>query len=219
MDDSPQFTDNDFTEALPAPIPAPEHEGDIEIVNLTATADDLPLELTDIVTPLGVMVDLETFGTGNDAVIVSIGAVKFSETEILDKFHVGVDPQSATAFGLKMDAATIMQRSAARAALLSLERVDLPSALLGFALWLGADSLPLWGNGATFDNIILRSAYAHCGLDYPVKFYHDRCYRTIKNLAPDIALERVGTLHDALDDAESQARHLMAIAKYLGVVL
>lgn len=201
-DETPVY---DLTEVVSAPIPA-------------------PLELTDIATPMGIMVDLETLGTGGDAVLLSIGAAKFNSDEIVDSFHVAIDPATAQGYGLKIDADTVMWwldpgRAEAREALLKLERVDLVSALLGFAMWIGGDSIPLWGNGATFDNAILRNAYAATGIDYPIKFYHDRCYRTIKNMAPEIAMVREGTHHDALDDAISQAKHLLTISKNLDLVL
>lgn len=168
-----------------------------------------------------IMVDLETLGTGNDALILSIGAVKFTPTEIVDSFHVGIDPVSAQQAGLKIDAATVMwwfdpERAAAREALLGLERVDLGSALLGFRDWCGDDDVTLWGNGATFDNVILRGAFAAMRFEYPAKFWNDLCFRTLKRLAPDVKVEREGTHHDALDDATYQARLWQAIYARLG---
>jgi hypothetical protein len=162
-----------------------------------------------------VMLDLETFGNGNDAAIVSIGAVKFNETEILDEFHVGINPESCTAAGLKIDASTVMwwldpDRAPAREALLKLERIDLYYALDGFAQWVG-EITAMWGNGSTFDNVILRNAYRVCGLEYPVKFWQDQCYRTMKYRLPWIELVREGVHHAAVDDARSQAKHLQRI--------
>jgi hypothetical protein len=71
--------------------------------------------------------------------------------------------------------------------------------------------LTIWGNGSTFDNVILRSAFAAAGLEYPVRFWADQCYRTKKNEFPTVPLVREGTHHKALDDAISQAKHLQAI--------
>lgn len=177
-----------------------------------------------------VMLDLETLGTGNRAVILSIGAVKFRPDTpahpnlfpVYDSFHIGVDPRSCVAHGLEMDADTVMWwfdsgRDHARQALQDLERVDLVTALEGFAMWFGAESLPTWGNGAVFDNVIMRSAYKATGQETPWKFWDDRCYRTLKALAPDVVLERVGTYHNALDDARSQAKHLQTIVAKLGI--
>lgn len=181
-------------------------------VELTPVPDAVPQP------PYHVMLDLETWGTGNDAVIVSIGACKFNETDILDAFHVGVDPKSCMELGLKVDAGTILwwmqpEQRAALDAWLELERVDLASALVGFDMWCKHQPsvMTIWGNGSTFDNIILRSAFAAAGLEYPVKFWADQCYRTKKNENPGVPLVREGTHHKALDDAISQAKHLQSI--------
>ena len=100
------------------------------------------------------------------------------------------------------------ERDTARRALLASDFVDLPTALEGLAMWIGESPLPVWGNGATFDNVILRNAYQKTGLDCPWPFWQDRCYRTLKNLAPDIDRPELGTLHQALNDATVQAQHM-----------
>ncbi len=172
--------------------------------------------------PLQIMLDLETMGVGVDAPILSIGAVLFSPTLIVDSFYVYVGLESNTRYGRKMDASTVLwwmsdERSEARAVMLSTPPIDLPEALDGFTQWFGVESMPVWGNGASFDNVILRSAFAAVGEECPWKYSHDRCYRTVKALAPEIALQREGTHHNALDDARSQATHLQAIMMKLGI--
>lgn len=174
--------------------------------------------------PLNIMTDLETLGTGNDALILSIGAVKFDSRGVQDRFHAAICPKDAARYGLKMDPSTIMwwlddDRQKAREALLSHERVDLATALEGFRMWYGDQSLPTWGNGATFDNVILRNAFEAVGMETPWKFWDDRCYRTVKNMVTAVKMERTGTHHDALADAESQANHLIACLRRLRVSL
>lgn len=173
-----------------------------------------------------VMVDIETLGKNNDAVILSIGACKFDPMgdSIIDSFYVAIDPATCVANGLKMSVSTVMwwmddQRDEARSRMMGEERLDLATALYGFSSWFGAESLPLWGNGATFDNVILRNAYAALGEEAPWMFWDDRCYRTFKNLAPGIKITRIGTYHNALDDAISQAKHMQTIVAHLGLVL
>lgn len=176
---------------------------------------------------LQVMVDLETLGTGPEALILSLGAVKFDaakDLEIVDCLHVGIEPATAQAHGLKINAGTVLwwlhpERAGARDALLALERVDLYSALDGFRQWFGVESLPVWGNGATFDNVILRTAFQHAGVECPWQFWHDRCYRTVRALAPGLTLERTGTHHSALDAAITQVRHLRKLVQHLGIAL
>jgi len=71
------------------------------------------------------------------------------------------------------------------------------------------ENVRVWGNGAAFDNVILASAYRQANITQPWLFWNDRCYRTVKALSPAVTMQRNGTHHNALDDAESQARHLI----------
>lgn len=175
---------------------------------------------------LHVMIDLETLSTHNFACILSIGSCKFDPDGliIIDKFHVGVDPESCQRIGLRIDAPTVMwwldpQHDAARVALKALARVTIHEALDGFAQWFGQTSLPTWGSGATFDNVIMRNAFTLAGIECPWKFWDDRCFRTLKNLAPGIAPPRQGLEHSAVDDAVYQAETMQVIVKHLGLKL
>lgn len=174
-----------------------------------------------------VMIDIETWGTENDAVIVSLGAVKFdlrlaSDSMITDQFYVAIDPQSCMHYKLSITASTLKwwmdpARDKPRNDWIESEKVDLATALDGFCQWYGQESLPTWGNGATFDNIIMRSAFKAVGMQQPWDFWHDKCYRTFKGLAPALKIERIGEYHNALDDAISQAKHMQVIADHLGI--
>lgn len=79
----------------------------------------------------------------------------------------------------------------------------------------------IWGNGADFDNVILTNAYRAVGISRPWEPYHDRCYRTLKNLRRDIHLYRTGTHHNALYDAITQAEHAVRLlqAVHIGHML
>ena len=183
-----------------------------------------------------VMVDLETFSSKPNAAIVSIGAVKFDPAFLADqdveRFHVAVHPASCQRYRLHIDADTMLwwlhpDRSAARDDLLSHATHDLATALEAFAEWyldghIEGDPLPpVWGNGATFDNVILRHAYEVTGIECPWPFYLDRCHRTVKALAPDIKIEFAGgaIAHNALADAEAQTRQLLEVRDKLGLKL
>lgn len=172
-----------------------------------------------------VMIDLETLGTSPGSVIWSIGAVKFDPlaTDLIDTFHVVVDVRDAVARGFNIDAGTMLwwmdpSRTAPRDALLAVDPIDAFSALHGFAQWFGTETMPVWGNGATFDNVLLRAAMEKVGVECPWRFWQDRCYRTVKSMPGIPDIERLGTHHDALSDAISQARHLQAICKAKGVM-
>jgi exodeoxyribonuclease VIII len=82
----------------------------------------------------------------------------------------------------------------------------------------------LWGNGASFDNAIIRNVYAVQGYKFPIPFWNDRDMRTIVGFYPDqLAIEwkrnnlRKGTHHNALDDAKHQVRYCNHILQELGV--
>jgi hypothetical protein len=162
-----------------------------------------------------VMLDLETMSVRSNAAIASIGAVKFElGTGIVDQFYRTVDLRTCKAVGLHVDPETIawwnQQNKEARQALLK-DNVSLVQALEDFTTWFGRSSLPTWGNGAGFDNVIMENAYASCNMKRPWRPWEDRCYRTIKNIIQVPADERQGVYHNALDDALHQTRHLLKI--------
>lgn len=164
-----------------------------------------------------IMLDLETMGKGSNAPIIAIGAVAFDSTKVTDKFYAEVSLQSAIDGGGVVDGSTIMwwlqQSEAAREAFKNNDdAMHLMAALNNFRMWykdVGGDDV--YGNGATFDNVILANAYKNSSVPVPWEHGNDMCYRTIKNMHKDIELERIGTHHNAVDDAESQALHLIKI--------
>jgi len=173
-----------------------------------------------------VMLDLETMGNGNSAAIVSIGAFKFDlhnpqafeDIEDAQKFYVNVSLKSCVVAGLKMDPDTVMwwmgQDAMARSKLTA-SPMELQAALQHFAAFMNGGYM-LWGNGATFDNVILRSAYDALGMKTPWHYTKDCCYRTYKNIhGKQVAFTRQGTHHNALDDAITQALHLQKIMAHV----
>lgn len=176
-----------------------------------------------------IMIDLETMSTAPDAAIVAIGAVQMDvETGVGSTFYRVIDLQSALDYGGRLDASTIMrwmrQSDAARAAIQGTPPLaHLAAMLRDLRQWM-ADIGPLderrvWGNGAGFDLPILSSASRRLGQDTPLwHHWNERCYRTLKNLHRQIpAGERIGTLHNALDDALHQAHHWVVIMRAMYV--
>ncbi len=168
---------------------------------------------------LNVMLDLETMSTASNAAIVSIGAVKFSLNDdapnpIVDTFYCTVDAKSCAALGLEISKATVeWWASQPREVMDSLRHnaIPLKKALTDFSKWYGSKSLPTWGCGASFDNVIIANAYEAAGLIRPWKYWHDRCYRTMKEIIKLDEDVRQGTYHNALDDAMHQTTHLLKI--------
>ncbi|MGC8159528.1 3'-5' exoribonuclease domain-containing protein [Salmonella enterica] len=172
------------------------------------------------------MVDLKAMGTNPDAPIVSIAAILFDPQtgEIGAIFYVVISLVDAMESGAVPDGETIerwlQQSGEARSALLVDQRF-LVDALLQLREFINEHSdeklIQVWGNGETFDNVILRRSYERLGIPCPWRFYNDRDIRTIVELGKaigydarnDIAFE--GERHNALDDARHQAKYVSAI--------
>ena len=176
-----------------------------------------------------VMLDLETMGTRPDSPIVAIGAVTFDvDTYTIGQhFYARVDLQSAVDLGARMDPSTVIwwmqQSDDARREITSGNRFHINEALQDFENWLREYTGPvtatkIWGNGATFDNVILKEHYLRSSpnIEPPWKFWNDRCFRTVAaryaNIEKD---ERKGTHHKAIDDAIFQVEHLFKIRRVL----
>jgi DNA polymerase III alpha subunit (gram-positive type) len=168
-----------------------------------------------------IMVDLETMSTAYNAAIVSIGAVAVKNGEVLRTFESTISLESSMANGLHVSASTVMwwmqQSEHARQALQSSN--DLRKTLQTLNEWAEPLKDPrVWGNGATFDNVILRNAYNVAGLKPFWQYKHDRCYRTFKDLIDPQRrlLPREGaTAHTALADAVDQMYHLQKMFAYV----
>jgi exodeoxyribonuclease VIII len=165
-----------------------------------------------------IMVDLETMGNRGNAAIVSIGAVRFDPTGLKEEFYKVIDLDSSVMAGMDIDVSTVSwwlrQGAEARKIFTDVGVTSLKAALVDFKIFIGKGA-EVWGNGADFDNVILKSAYDAVELPLPWQYWNNRCYRTMKGLYKQVKLDRTGTHHNALDDAKTQAEHLIRIFKYL----
>ena len=160
-----------------------------------------------------IMLDIETMGTNNEAAIISIGAVRFDGYGLGEEFYETINLESAIEYGGIVDGNTIMwwmnQSPVAR------KQFDEPGDDICNVLRLLSMRITkkdrIWGNGSDFDNVILASAYKNANIELPWKYYNNRCYRTIKNINKDVKMDRIGIHHSAIDDAKSQALHLIDI--------
>lgn len=175
------------------------------------------------------MVDLETMGKKNNAPIVAIGAVVFdpSTGTIGESFYKVVCLESSVNWGAVIDPSTVIwwlkQSSEARSAIVNDDAIPLQDALLQFREFVsdnvagGSKKAQVWGNGASFDNSILRSSYDCIAEDYPWEYWNDRDVRTMVELGqaisfdPKTTIPFEGSRHNALADAIHQARYVSAI--------
>lgn len=174
-----------------------------------------------------IMVDLETLGTAPGSAILSIGAVEFDpySDRIGATFDRHIDLVGSFAAGFEVSASTTLwwltQSEDARSRIIRGQvGAQHPAGVLvdfsGFCEQVSASikkDVVIWGNGASFDNVLLGEAYRMVNLLPPWEFWNDKCYRTIKGEYPDVKLVREGVHHDALHDAISQAKHLQSIYK------
>jgi len=162
------------------------------------------------------MIDIETLGTGSNAVVVSIGAVLFDRDtgEIGPKFSKNLAYQDQLTVGRKVTESTIgwwmSQSNEARCNSFMKVSHSTKDALLDFKEFIESnvsDDCRPWGNGPSFDLVILESLFDDFDIKHPWHFRHVRCLRTFKDLIYNGKdLVREGVYHDALDDAVHQAK-------------
>lgn len=165
------------------------------------------------------MIDLETMGLRPTSAIVSIGIVHFAQTEIIAKFYTPVSLASCKEFGLTTDKSTeewwAKQSDEARKAWDQPDAPTLDMALSKMARWMREWASPRdicpWGNGADYDLVLLANACRAIEVETPWPYYNHHCFRTMKNMFEVEPSARVGTYHNALDDAITQTNHLHRI--------
>lgn len=162
------------------------------------------------------MVDLETLGVGDNAVIAQIGLVAFDlGGHITSKVGVNihVDPADAMREGQKADWSTIkwwlVQNEAARQLMANRNGHPLRDALIRVTDFVTENCGPKvrpWGNGSTFDITLLEQAYRLVGRKVPWEFRQVRDLRTLADIEPayHVNRPRPEREHDALADAMAQ---------------
>ncbi|MBW1090283.1 exonuclease [Escherichia coli] len=169
------------------------------------------------------MIDLETMGKNPDAPIISIGAIFFDPQtgEMGPEFSKTIDLETA---GGVIDRDTIKwwlkQSREAQSAILT-DEIPLDDALLQLREFIDENSgeffVQVWGNGATFDNVILRRSYERQGIPCPWRYTNDRDVRTMVALGLVMDFDARTTIpfegerHNALNDARYQAKYVSAI--------
>ncbi len=166
-----------------------------------------------------IMIDIETLDTRASAVVLSIGAVTFNDTQLGETFHRRIDIDSCLKLGMTVSGRTISwwmgQTNAARK-LFQQQGTHVANVLgqLTRAFdWTKIDEV--WANGTDFDLSILSNAFEQSNVRCPWEYYKGRDYRTIRKMFPKDLLNELTVEprieHDALEDATSQALTLIAL--------
>jgi hypothetical protein len=183
---------------------------------------------------MDVILDLETYSTRSDAVILSFAAIRFKRANMttrgsslplkteMETFYRRVTIGSCEALGLHTDPETVVwwskqDKKVRDECINNTDRVSIEKALTDFKSWFGR-SRYIWGNGSCFDVTIIETAMNRCGLTPPWKFWNIRDVRTLYDLGGVRSSELPqADLHNPIDDCYRELIGMdMAIKNLLG---
>lgn len=189
-----------------------------------------------------IMVDLETLGTRQDAIVLEISAVEFNSHtgEIGEVFDVKLDIDDQVSYYRRsLSRETLQwwfkQDEEARKNVFDEYsiRFNMTAALYEFRNFVNrCDNkcysnsdrrvVKLWGNGSIFDLGILQNMYETCLLNVklPWKFWAVNDVRTIVDINPDAKknCKFDGTPHCAVDDCKHEIKYLVETLKTIKVI-
>lgn len=173
-----------------------------------------------------VMVDIETLSLQPDALILSIGAVRFSEEGLGETLYIEIDISDSLQHDRRVDGETlkwwISQDEKAKRVLTDRGKeiygpLSLRAALGLFNDWIassGIDDTIIWAKGPQFDIVVLEQSFKRLGFHIPWKYNNIRDFRTLLKLGTvqkelnyfeERLLFKDTVKHNALDDAMYQA--------------
>lgn len=169
-----------------------------------------------------VMIDLETISTKNNAVILTLGAIKFDvfSENIFDGLYIKPNIEEQSELGRHIDDETIKWWSG--------QNNDVKEEAFGDDGRLSVDEFlnqltkfcwnqhRIWAKGPMFDIEILEGLYQTKQKHIPWNFRQIRDVRTICDLMPELDV-KIDDAHNALSDALNQAKIVQHIYKKLGV--
>ena len=172
-------------------------------------------------TIVNAMVDIETLGLGQDAIILSLGAVVFSKHQgSIKSFYREISISNQESLGRTRDPSTEKFWS---------EQRDMPNGvdpLIGVLnqfcdFYRMNECKTIWCKGLDFDIPIIKHALNQCAIEVPWKYNDVRDFRTLKKCfaLPEDAMWVNGNKHNALADAHHQASELLLMAQTYDIPL
>lgn len=164
------------------------------------------------------MIDLESFGTEMDSMIVSIGYTRFNKKGISDKgeFIIHLPSQAGNRsfdFGTlawwtdSPEKAKVLNKY-----LTSKKTVTLEEALRKLSKMIGKDDY-VWANGTVWDFGALINAYNSFNIPLPWGYNKVRCMRVLRHIFGDSKETFVGNAHNAVDDCVHQTNYVISCLK------
>ena len=169
------------------------------------------------------MIDLETLSTNPDAVILTVGGVKFDPHSSMNPYndlYFRVDVDSQTNLGRHVMQDTLdwwgkQPSEITEEALGDKDRISLDDMIKQINKFsVGVDVF--WCQGPLFDYAILQNIYSQLGHPVPWQYWQIRDSRTLFSLVPREREKREG-LHNALEDCKFQAKKVQRVYRQLGV--
>ena len=162
-----------------------------------------------------IMIDCETLDIGERPVLLSIGAVVFTESQIHEYFHIGIDIEDSKRYGFTVSQSTLdwwdQQDPAARADAFS-GGEKIKAALQALVYFFEENKCTeIWSKGSLDDIRWINNALDYFGIERPWKYYKEFCFRTLLKSVPKFDMPFVGMPHNALDDAIHQAKQFIHI--------
>ena len=174
------------------------------------------------------MIDLETLGTRPNALMLTIGAIRFdpfadnanTPLDKMDTFYRRVSLESFDTLDHTVDDATLewwgkQADDVREEAFAEEDRQPIDKVLLDFYRWVGTVD-NIWANGSGFDCSIIEHFCREVKQGIPWDYWKVRDARTIYALAPNV--ERpTGAAHHAVWDCWAQIVRLQRTFKQLGI--
>jgi len=169
------------------------------------------------------MLDIETAGTGTDAVLLTFGAIKFdpySDDEPGPGIYFRINVDEQTVLGRNIDQGTMdwwltqpaETREEAFAEDNRISILDFTKEVNRFVVGVK----DIWAQGPVFDIPIIESLYRQLGIPAPWQYWQISDSRTLFKLKPDLRIRDKGA-HNALVDAYTQAKSVQAIYKHFNI--
>jgi hypothetical protein len=168
--------------------------------------------------------DIETLSTQPDAVILTVGACKFdpyTQTATTADFYLRINVDEQAQLGRHIDENTVAwwgnQAADVRdEALSDNNRVSLEEFTIQLNRFVVGVS-NIWCQGPVFDIVILENLYRQLGKPVPWSYWQIRDSRTLFGAHGDPRVKGKAGLHNALEDAKSQAGAVQTIYKNLNI--
>ena len=170
------------------------------------------------------MIDLETLSTNPNAIILTIGGVKFDPYTIAEPsqgmyFRVDVDKQTSMGRDVMQDTVdwwSKQPKEISDEAFSDDNRASLDDMIKKINKFsVGVDVF--WCQGPLFDYAILQDIYKQLGYPVPWQYWQIRDSRTLFSLVPKDPDEKRTGLHNALEDCYFQAKKVQRVYKQLGI--